>query len=106
MIDDACPPGSSAKILLGGQIDQKNLYLPPTVILNPQKGSKITKEEIFGPILPIIPFVNFDEVINDHIRSKDKPLAIYYFGHTSSINYQRLLKDTSSGSLTANDILS
>lgn len=106
LIDDCTPVGSSAKVLIGGTIDVNNLYLPPTVILNPAKGSKILKEEIFGPILPIIPFVNFDEVINEHIRVKEKPLAIYYFGHTTSNNFKRIVDTTSSGSVSANDILS
>jgi aldehyde dehydrogenase (NAD+) len=79
LIDDATPPGGKAKVLIGGQVDRQNLYLPPTVILNPPRDSKMMQEEIFGPILPILTFVNFDEVYK-HIKGGEKPLAIYYFG--------------------------
>jgi len=60
-------------------------------VLNPSENSELLKEEIFGPILPIIPYVNFDEVVNKHIRKREKPLVVYYSGSTSSSNYKRLL---------------
>lgn len=64
------------------------------------------EEEIFGPILPIIPFVDFQhDVIENNILSRGKPLAIYYFGSTGSKNFQDLVDKTSSGNVTANDIL-
>lgn len=87
LIDGATAPGTSGKVLIGGKIDKDNLYLPPTVILNPAKGCKLLEEEIFGPILPIISYVNFDEVVNEHIKTREKPLAIYYFGHSNSKNF-------------------
>ena len=43
------------------------------------------KEEIFGPVMPIVPYKSIEDVIN-HINSKDKPLSIYYFGDTSNEN--------------------
>ena len=48
------------------------------------------QEEIFGPILPVLPFVRFEDAL-DHINQRDQPLAIYYFGNTNSDNYQRIL---------------
>lgn len=63
------------------------------------------KEEIFGPILPIITFKDFDKVVDENIKKRDKPLAIYYFGSNSSKNYQRILNSTSSGACVTNDIL-
>ncbi len=44
------------------------------------------KDEIFGPILPVITYVEFSEVVT-YINSMEKPLAIYYFGSTSGSNY-------------------
>jgi len=41
------------------------------------------KEEIFGPILPVIPFNEIDEAI-EIINAKEKPLALYYFGNDKS----------------------
>lgn len=43
------------------------------------------KEEIFGPILPIITYKNIDEAIS-FVNSREKPLALYYFGSNSSWN--------------------
>lgn len=73
-------PGT--KIEFGGSnyIQREERYVAPTVYSNPPATSNILNEEIFAPILPILTFKNFDEVINDHILKRDKPLAIYYFG--------------------------
>lgn len=80
-------------------------YCPPTVILNPSDDCSLMTEEIFGPVLPIITFKDFDKVINQNIKKRDKPLAIYYFGSNSSSNYKRILNSTSSGACVTNDIL-
>ena len=98
---------SQTKIHLGGSslIDYKNRWVPPTLIENPPLDSCVMKEENFAPLLPVVSFVNFDEVINKHILTKGKPLAIYYFGSGSSANYKSILENTSSGNVTLNDIL-
>ena len=62
-------------------------------------------EEIFGPILPILTFNDFDEVINIHIKTKGKPLAIYYGGNAKSANFKRIVEETSSGNVSSNDAL-
>lgn len=76
----------STKIHLGGtsKIDYKNKWVPPTLIENPPLDSIMMREENFAPLLPVLSFVSFDEVINKHILTKGKPLAIYYFGSGSS----------------------
>jgi acyl-CoA reductase-like NAD-dependent aldehyde dehydrogenase len=58
-------------------------------------------EEIFGPILPVLTYKNFDEVVS-FINSREKPLALYYFG-SDKANKDRLEKETSSGALSFND---
>lgn len=105
LIDGAVHESSKAKILIGGKVNKKTRYCPPTVIVNPSKDSSLMKEEIFGPVLPIITFVDFDEVIKENIKMRDKPLAVYYFGSSTGTNYNRILNETSSGSCVANDIL-
>lgn len=97
-----------AEIVIGGSkyIDKDNLWVCPTVVLNPPMDCALMKEEIFAPVLPIIPFVNFNEdVVKNQILSRDKPLAIYYFGNKSSENYQTILQSTSSGAINTNDIM-
>jgi aldehyde dehydrogenase (NAD+) len=72
----------NTKVLLNGGIDKKDdRYISPTVILNPSEDSQLMKEEIFGPVLPIISYQSIDEAINRYILKKGKPLSIYFFGN-------------------------
>jgi aldehyde dehydrogenase (NAD+) len=55
LLDDNSHGG---KIILGGKHDLKNRYIEPTIIMNPKKNCQLMKEEIFGPILPILTFTD------------------------------------------------
>lgn len=61
------------------------------------------KEEIFGPLLPIIVFDQIEEVVNV-LRNKPKPLALYLFT-TSKENEERILRDLSFGGGAVNDVV-
>ncbi len=66
------------KVLFGGQINSEDCYLAPTLIDEISFESPVMKEEIFGPILPILSYENETEL--DGIISKyDKPLSLYVF---------------------------
>ena len=97
---------SGGSTLVGGLsvLDETQRYLSPTIILNPDKDSQMMTEEIFGPILIVMTYAHFDEVVNQ-IRNSGKPLAVYYAGNPSSSNFKRLTYETSSGNITANDVL-
>jgi aldehyde dehydrogenase (NAD+) len=60
------------------------------------------QEEIFGPVLPMIPFNDRNEAIR-FIRNREKPLALYYFGKTS--NGKEVIKQTSAGGSCINDTI-
>lgn len=62
------------------------------------------QDEIFGPILPLIVYKEFDEVI-DHITSGDKPLASYYFGNQKGANFKRFLNEVSAGAVATNEVV-
>lgn len=64
--------------------------MSPTLIFNPSFDSKMMKEEIFGPILPIFTFEKIEEVIS-FINSREKPLALYYYGSTFDKNKEKVL---------------
>ena len=49
-------------------------------MLNPSKDSRLMKEEIFGPIFPIILYTKIDEAIKYISEEQEKPLVVYYFG--------------------------
>lgn len=91
-------------VVIGNASAHDDGNLTPTVILNPSKESTVMKEEIFGPILPVLSYQKFDEVIQT-IKENHKPLTIYYFGSVFSGNRTRLENETSSGSLVTNETL-
>ncbi len=61
------------------------------------------REEIFGPILPIVTYRTLDDAIA-YINRRPRPLALYYFG-TSSEDRRKVLTRTTSGNVTVNDTL-
>lgn len=65
-------------ILVGGQTNKKTLYISPTLIDEPNLNNESMKDEIFGPILPLISYEK-EEEIQTIINSYDKPLAFYVF---------------------------
>lgn len=74
------------------------------MILNPLRTSGVMKDEIFGPILPIVTYQTIDEAIK-YIKDGDKPLSLYYFGNSNGTNSKRVQRETSSGSYVVNDVL-
>lgn len=66
------------RVHFGGKIDESNLFLSPTIILNPPKSTELMQKEIFGPILPILEVNNILEGM-DYIKEYEKPLAFYLF---------------------------
>lgn len=65
--------------MIGGKYDVNDKYVSPTIIDQPSLDSRIMKEEIFGPILPVLEFTDIKEVLK-FINERPNPLALYYFG--------------------------
>lgn len=65
-------------ILVGGQVDEQNLRIAPTILENVPYYSKLLSDEIFGPLLPVIEFSETDQVFT-HLSLQKKPLALYLF---------------------------
>lgn len=82
--------------------DRSELYFPPTIIDEVKTNDITMKEEIFGPILPIITFEKLEDAIS-LINSREKPLALYYFGKARGA--KEILHKTSSGGSSVNDTL-
>jgi len=80
----------------------KNI-VPITLVINPPEACAISKEEIFGPLLVIRTYKNFDKVLN-HINGGPKPLSLYYFGKKGP-ELKRVFNETSSGGVTVNDVI-
>jgi aldehyde dehydrogenase (NAD+) len=65
-------------IVIGGKTNASDLYISPTIIDEPNLDSEVMKDEIFGPILPVISYSK-EEDINAIISKYDKPLSLYIF---------------------------
>ena len=101
LFDDAV--GSGAQVKIGGKFEPEDRTIHPTVLTNVSKDSLVMKEEIFGPILPVLTYKNLDEVI-DYVNSMDKPLAFYIFSKNKrTIN--NILAKTTSGGVCVNDVV-
>lgn len=94
---------NDGKIYYGGNIDEDNLYMEPTLIIKPDLNSPLMSDEIFGPILPILVYEDLDNVIK-FINHREKPLALYYFSESKKkIKY--VVTSTTSGGVTINDTI-
>ncbi|KAM8929512.1 aldehyde dehydrogenase family 3 member B1 isoform 3-T3 [Lycaon pictus] len=89
------------RVAIGGQSDEDERYIAPTVLVDVQETEPVMQEEIFGPILPIVNVGSLDEAI-DFINRREKPLALYAFSRSSQV-VKRVLAQTSSGGFCGND---
>ena len=84
--------------------EQQELHkIPPTLVLNPTDEMKIMQEEIFGPVLPVKEYEDFDETVN-YVNSKDRPLGLYLFSKDKN-KEKKVLDNTTSGGVTLNDVI-
>jgi len=98
LYDDAVARG--ARTLLGGESDSSENYFAPTVLTDLPEDARLMEEEIFGPLLPILPFDDLDRVI-DRINAQPKPLALYVFGKDRQ-RIEAVLSRTSAGGVCVN----
>lgn len=85
----------SGRTVTGGTGDRATKYLAPTVLADVDPEAPVMREEIFGPILPIVTVSGLDEAV-DFINDRDKPLALYAFTESDTTR-ERLAAETSSG---------
>tara|TARA_R110002051_G_scaffold168769_2_gene239356 strand:+ start:2014 stop:3381 length:1368 start_codon:yes stop_codon:yes gene_type:complete len=91
------------KIIFGGETNDSDYYIAPTLIDEPHEDSLLMQGEIFGPILPIISYEN-DSNIHHYLMRYGKPLALYIFS-TNKIFQNKLIKDYSFGGGAINDTI-
>ena len=89
------------QIVIGGKVNAENCYVAPTVIKDIKPDDPVMQEEIFGPVLPVIDFENFEEVYSI-IGKNPKPLASYIFTRDKKLANE-FLRKTQSGSAGIND---
>jgi len=76
---------------------------PPTLVRNADPDSRLMREEIFGPILPIVEYSDLDEAIG-YVNQRERPLAFYWFGRDRRAR-RRMLQEIVAGGVTINDTL-
>ncbi|RWE58478.1 aldehyde dehydrogenase family protein, partial [Mesorhizobium sp.] len=77
--------------------------MAPVLVRNAGDNLRLMREEIFGPVLPIVEYGTVDEAI-DHVNRGERPLALYWFG-SDSANRQRVMRETVAGGVTINDCM-
>jgi len=102
LFDDAVEKG--AKVAVGGELEEVDLTIHPTMLTGVTPQMKILQEEIFAPILPVMTYDTIDQAIG-YIEARDKPLALYLFSPNEE-TVDKVLKRTSSGGVTVNGVFS
>lgn len=93
---------NDGRVVYGGNCDATERFIEPTLLADVPLTAPVMNEEIFGPILPMIPFDNPDEVIT-FVREREKPLALYYFGNVK--HAKEVIRLTSAGGSCINDVI-
>lgn len=101
ILEDAKQHG--AQVIACGEYnpEQDARRMPVHIVLNCTPQMRIMKEELFGPILPIVAYDTLDDAIN-FIKAGERPLALYCFTHDAN-EHDHILKNTHSGGVTIND---
>ena len=101
-LDDARARGATVHALHGEPTEPTRRRFSPVALTGVEDSMQVMKDEIFGPILPVVPYEGLDAAIA-YINARPRPLALYFFGNASSRD--RVLRETTSGGVTVNNTL-
>ncbi|HEX8543649.1 MAG TPA: coniferyl aldehyde dehydrogenase [Pseudomonas sp.] len=99
-LEDATRKGARVIALYDQGQDRR---MPFSLLLNVSDDMLVMQDEIFGPLLPIVPYSRIDQAFA-YINQRPRPLALYYFGYNKA-EQQRVLEQTHSGGVCLNDTL-
>ncbi len=91
------------KVVFGGETDADACRIAPTVMDGVTNDDAVMGEEIFGPVMPILTFDDFDALVTE-LKAKDKPLALYLFTNSKK-QIERVTKELSFGGGCINDVI-
>ncbi|KAF8221246.1 NAD-aldehyde dehydrogenase [Tricholoma matsutake] len=94
---------TKGKVVLGGDTDEAAKYIAPTVVSDVHPDDSLMSEEIFGPVLPIVPVEDVDEAVA-FVNAHDHPLALYVFSRDEEYKKKGAVS-TRSGAAIANDLI-
>ncbi len=92
---------NSGNVVIGGARGAETRFIEPAVLTDVPIDSPAMQQEIFGPVLPVLPYEKLDDCI-DFIRSRPKPLALYIFSE-NKMNQEKVLNSCSFGGGCIND---
>lgn len=95
--------GAGGTVACGGTVDRDERVVEPTVIVDPDRDAPIMQDEIFGPLLPVIPVDGIDEAV-DFVVDRPKPLALYVFTGSRRTE-ERVLAETTAGGACVNHVM-
>ena len=101
LLADAISKG--ANIETGGKYEKGTKYMEPTILTGVDMEADIMKEEIFGPLMPIITYDDVQQAINI-VNDKPKPLALYIMSGSKKYT-EHVINNTSAGGTVVNDLL-
>jgi len=87
----------------GGEGEGSARQMAPVLVFDVPPTSRLMTEEIFGPVLPVLPYDSLSDAIT-YINAHSRPLALYWFG-TDNASRDKVLSQTVSGGVTVNDTL-
>jgi aldehyde dehydrogenase (NAD+) len=91
------------RVAIGGRADPASLFIEPTVLVDVPVDAPVMQEEIFGPILPLIPYDSWEEALA-FVQARDKPLAAYAFGRDRDA-IDQAERDITAGAFCGNDVI-
>ena len=92
------------QIVYGGTQDKENLFFEPTLVVDPPRESALFKEEVFGPILPIISY-DSEETLDEVLSELKNPLAFYVFSNRKKFVQQLLMRYPFGGAVVNDSII-
>jgi coniferyl-aldehyde dehydrogenase len=103
-LDEAAQRGATVTALSdAGDTPASKQKIAPTVVTNASDELRLMQDEIFGPILPIIPYDGIDAAIQ-YVNARPRPLALYYFGRDGA-HIDRVLDQTIAGGVSVNETI-
>ncbi|MCM2288012.1 MAG: coniferyl aldehyde dehydrogenase [Sulfuritalea sp.] len=102
-VEDAQARGARIEPLSTASADATRRKLPPLAVLNVDDEMRVMQDEIFGPLLPILPYTDLDAAIA-YVNRHPRPLALYCFENDAG-RRDRVLNETIAGGVTVNDTI-
>jgi coniferyl-aldehyde dehydrogenase len=103
LADEALAAGAALHPLTDCDPDAASRCFPPCVVTNAPDASALMQEEIFGPLLPLVPYDTLDDALR-YVNARPRPLALYLFDDART-TIERVLRETVSGGVAVNETL-